>query len=541
MSEVPIATAPLWNGLTSVESSVRDAPASYPSLGESVVDGQKRRFQPTGASSSGSSTAHLGMQQGQFVGKAPPLNCSPLDYYRGNGDSVAQDYWSATTGMLNPAGALPANPYGPVLDTAGPGAYGGVLPSSLVHDLSQLTPVGSQNLIKFNSSIQAPFLPAAAAAFGGLHPTQTGDALGKALASIYSDQLSANASELSWPAPDSASGGQALPNAATDSLGYRNLGMYSLGAQPTVEDVAERLDSYMLRGAGVEAIHIPSSQKGPSLTLNRPAVCPGGDRSTPILQAKQPLDESAAGSLLVDSRIDSPGLYQGLVGVQTPDLSGSNAGSDLTAASDGGATTDGSDLRLLGAGDHQRSSQRSALSSGKKRSRGQPTDSEEYGEDKERRERDRRSANNARERVRVRDINEAFKELGRMCSMHLNAEKVQTKLGILHQAVSVITALEQQVRERNLNPKAAHLKRREEEKIAGAADVKMTGVGGPLTVQPSLHMGAMMPPTGHRIDSLHLISAGAVSSSSSSSSSSNSTTVAAAAVCFPSDVSHLTG
>ncbi|CDW56657.1 hypothetical protein TTRE_0000493901 [Trichuris trichiura] len=191
------------------------------------------------------------MQQGQFVGKAPPINCSPLDYYRGNGkdkggegfllekicfsfffkgESVAQDYWSAT-GMLNPAGALPGNPYGPVLDTGGPAAYSGVLPSPLVSDLSQLTPMGSQNLIKFNSSIQAPFLPAAAAAFSGLHPTQTGDALGKALASIYSDQLSVNASELSWPAAAAAaadSGGQVLSNAATDSLGYRNLGMYSL-------------------------------------------------------------------------------------------------------------------------------------------------------------------------------------------------------------------------------------------------------------------------------------------------------------------------
>ncbi|KAI0237614.1 Transcription factor 12 [Lamellibrachia satsuma] len=66
--------------------------------------------------------------------------------------------------------------------------------------------------------------------------------------------------------------------------------------------------------------------------------------------------------------------------------------------------------------------------------------------------------------VRVRDINEAFKELGRMCSIHLEAEKPQTKLTILQQAVNIITNLEQQVRERNLNPKAACLKRREEEK-----------------------------------------------------------------------------
>ena len=51
-------------------------------------------------------------------------------------------------------------------------------------------------------------------------------------------------------------------------------------------------------------------------------------------------------------------------------------------------------------------------------------------------------------RVRVRDINEAFKELGRMCSIHLEAEKPQTKLTILQQAVNIITNLEQQVRGR---------------------------------------------------------------------------------------------
>uniref|UniRef100_A0A667WTI1 Transcription factor E2-alpha n=1 Tax=Myripristis murdjan TaxID=586833 RepID=A0A667WTI1_9TELE len=80
---------------------------------------------------------------------------------------------------------------------------------------------------------------------------------------------------------------------------------------------------------------------------------------------------------------------------------------------------------------------------------------------------ERRVANNARERLRVRDINEAFKELGRMCQLHLSNDKPQTKLLILHQAVNVILNLEQQVRERNLNPKAACLKRREEEKVSG--------------------------------------------------------------------------
>uniref|UniRef100_A0A4W4GLX8 BHLH domain-containing protein n=1 Tax=Electrophorus electricus TaxID=8005 RepID=A0A4W4GLX8_ELEEL len=101
-------------------------------------------------------------------------------------------------------------------------------------------------------------------------------------------------------------------------------------------------------------------------------------------------------------------------------------------------------------------------------------------EQKAERERERRMANNARERLRVRDINEAFKELGRMCQLHLKSEKPQTKLLILHQAVAVILSLEQQVRERNLNPKAACLKRREEEKVSGVS-------GEPQQTHPNVH------------------------------------------------------
>nr|KAF6402644.1 transcription factor 3 [Rousettus aegyptiacus] len=113
-------------------------------------------------------------------------------------------------------------------------------------------------------------------------------------------------------------------------------------------------------------------------------------------------------------------------------------------------------------------------------------------EQKAEREKERRVANNARERLRVRDINEAFKELGRMCQLHLNSEKPQTKLLILHQAVSVILNLEQQVRERNLNPKAACLKRREEEKVSGV-------VGDPQLVLSATHPGLSEAhnPAGH--------------------------------------------
>ncbi|XP_053897476.1 transcription factor 12 isoform X8 [Malaclemys terrapin pileata] len=103
-------------------------------------------------------------------------------------------------------------------------------------------------------------------------------------------------------------------------------------------------------------------------------------------------------------------------------------------------------------------------------------------EQKIEREKERRMANNARERLRVRDINEAFKELGRMCQLHLKSEKPQTKLLILHQAVAVILSLEQQVRERNLNPKAACLKRREEEKVSAVS-------AEPPTPHPGSHTG----------------------------------------------------
>lgn len=111
------------------------------------------------------------------------------------------------------------------------------------------------------------------------------------------------------------------------------------------------------------------------------------------------------------------------------------------------------------------------------------------------RERERRQANNVRERIRIRDINEALKELGRMCMTHLKSDKPQTKLGILNMAVEVIMTLEQQVRERNLNPKAACLKRREEEKAEEAPKL----LPAPLQhYQPMPGMGQIpgQPPTG---------------------------------------------
>jgi len=52
-------------------------------------------------------------------------------------------------------------------------------------------------------------------------------------------------------------------------------------------------------------------------------------------------------------------------------------------------------------------------------------------------------------RVRVRDINEAFKELGSMVTIHCGSSQPLTKLMVLQQAVNVITSLEGQVRGKN--------------------------------------------------------------------------------------------
>jgi transcription factor 4/12 len=114
-------------------------------------------------------------------------------------------------------------------------------------------------------------------------------------------------------------------------------------------------------------------------------------------------------------------------------------------------------------------------------------------ETKAQREKVRRQQNNARERIRVRDINDAFKELDRMVALHLRPDKPQTKLGVLQQAVTLITTLEQQVRERNLNPKAACLKRREEEK----SEEQQQQSGRPMLLPP--HDISHQIPLGHEL------------------------------------------
>jgi len=49
-------------------------------------------------------------------------------------------------------------------------------------------------------------------------------------------------------------------------------------------------------------------------------------------------------------------------------------------------------------------------------------------------------------RLRVKDINDAIKELGQMIAAHTGSGQPMTRLMIVQEAVSVITALEQQLR-----------------------------------------------------------------------------------------------
>ncbi|XP_057395908.1 transcription factor E2-alpha isoform X7 [Balaenoptera acutorostrata] len=318
----------------------------------------------------------------------------------------------------------------------------------------------------------------------------SGDALGKALASIYSPDQSSNnfSSSPSTPvgSPQGLAGTSQWPRAGAPGALSPSYDGGLHGLQSKMEDHLDEaihvLRSHAVGTAG--DVHGMLPGHGALASGFAGAVMPLGGRHAGLVGGSHSEDGLSSSGGLVHNHVALPDLSR------PPD-----SYSDLGR----GAAPGPGDIKREEQEDEENVAADTAEDEKKDlkapRARTSPDEDEDDllpPEQKAEREKERRVANNARERLRVRDINEAFKELGRMCQLHLNSEKPQTKLLILHQAVSVILNLEQQVRERNLNPKAACLKRREEEKVSGV-------VGDAQMVLSAAHpgLGEAHNPAGH--------------------------------------------
>ncbi|XP_041324891.1 transcription factor 12 isoform X6 [Pyrgilauda ruficollis] len=458
----------------------------------------------------------------------PPSSMFASTFFMQDGTHNSSDLWSSSNGMSQPG-------YGGMLGGSSShmsqsGSYGSlhthdrlsypphsVSPTDINASLPPMSSFhrGSTSSSPYVAASHTPPVNGSDNILGnrgnGAGSSQTGDALGKALASIYSPDHTSSSfpsnpstpvgspSPLTGASQWSRSGGQ-----APSSPSYEN----SLHSLSRMEDRLDRLDDaiHVLRNHAVgpstslSAAHgdihslLGPSHNGPIgslnsnygasslVTANRQASMVGTHREEGVSlnsnHSVLPSTVSAQSTELNHKTQDSYRALSGGLQSQSVAIGPTEIKSEHKEKDE--------NIHEPPSSDDMKSDDESSQKDIKVSSRGRTSSTNEdedlNPEQKIEREKERRMANNARERLRVRDINEAFKELGRMCQLHLKSEKPQTKLLILHQAVAVILSLEQQVRERNLNPKAACLKRREEEKVSAVS-------AEPPTAHPGSHPG----------------------------------------------------
>ncbi|XP_053821626.1 transcription factor E2-alpha isoform X6 [Vidua macroura] len=495
---------------------------------ESSIDGQPKKVRkvPPGLPSSvypSNSGDDYSRDPAGYTPSKPPSTVYPGAFYMTDGLHNSPDLWSSPGAMSQSSyGAMLGSSSSPLPQSSGfnslhqhermnyqlhSGEVNGGLPSvsgfssaSTAYGVSSHTPpISGTDTIMGNRGTTAG---------------SSGDALGKALASIYSPDHSSNnfSSNPSTPvgSPQGLAGSSQWPRAG----GAGALSPSYEGSLHTLQNKMEdRLDEaiHVLRNHAVGQTSAMPSNHGDmhgllgsapahsaavgSLGQAFPAsVMALGNRHPSLVGGGHPEDGLSNNPSLLHNHVTLPSQPSSLPDLsrQQDTYSGLSGGLGRSSVSSGT-----SEIKREEKEDEENTSVADNSEEEKKelkpsRNRTSSTDEALSLEDKDLRDRERRMANNARERVRVRDINEAFKELGRMCQMHLKTDKAQTKLIILQQAVQVILGLEQQVRERNLNPKAACLKRREEEKVSGV-------VGDPQMTLSASHpgLGDGHNPVGH--------------------------------------------
>ncbi|XP_063259188.1 transcription factor E2-alpha isoform X4 [Prinia subflava] len=494
---------------------------------ESSIDGQPKKVRkvPPGLPSSvypSNSGDDYSRDPAGYTPSKPPSTVYPGAFYMTDGLHNSPDLWSSPGAMSQSSyGAMLGSSSSPLPQSSGfnslhqhermnyqlhSGEVNGGLPSvsgfssaSTAYGVSSHTPPisGTDNMMGNR----------------GTTAGSSGDALGKALASIYSPDHSSNnfSSNPSTPvgSPQGLAGSSQWPRAG----GAGALSPSYEGSLHTLQNKMEdRLDEaiHVLRNHAVGQTSAMPSNHGDmhgllgsapphsaavgSLGQAFPAsVMALGNRHPSLVGGGHPEDGLSSNPSLLHNHVTLPSQPSSLPDLsrQQDTYSGLSGGLGRSSVSSGT-----SEIKREEKEDEENTSVADNSEEEKKElkpSRNRTSTDEALSlEDKDLRDRERRMANNARERVRVRDINEAFKELGRMCQMHLKTDKAQTKLIILQQAVQVILGLEQQVRERNLNPKAACLKRREEEKVSGV-------VGDPQMTLSASHpgLGDGHNPVGH--------------------------------------------